>query len=139
MVWRRRTTAAAFSRGLVLGRSLSAEVNGKIGCCQVIEVDAIPPDTEARKAFVEFLKLPFIASSVVIHDGSGFKAASVRAIVNLQILVSKPKFPHGLFSSVKQAAMTLAAETSALAPDRSAATLEALISELRALHRSRFP
>lgn len=139
MIWRRRTTVEAFTRGMVLARRYSEQLRSKIGCCQVVEVDAIPPDADARKAFGEWLQLDFVARSVVIYDGTGFKAASVRAIVNLQLLLSKPLFPHALYNNVPQAAASLASEQVVLARGGTAATLDALVGELRALHRSRFP
>lgn len=139
MIWRRRTTAEAFNRGVVLARRYSEQLRSKIGCCQVVEVDAVPPDMEARKAFGEWLNVDFVARSVVIHDGNGFKAASVRAIVNLQLLVAKPRFPHALFHNASMAVASLASDPGTLARGGSAPVLDSVLSELRALHRARFP
>ena len=139
LIWRRRTTLEAFSRGIHLARRYAEQTRSKIGVCQVIEVDAVPPEADARSAFGGFLKLDVIAHSVVIHDGTGFKAASVRAIVNLQLLVSKPRFPHALFSTPEQAAASLASGQAALGRSDTPASIEALILRLRTLHRERFP
>ena len=139
MIWRRRTTLEAFTRGTLLARQLAQQLQSKLVVCQVIDVDAVPPDAETRLAFAEFLRLDCIAHSVVIHDGVGFKAASVRAIVNLQLLLAKPRFPHALYSTVKQAAAALAGAQGALGRTDTSAAIEARISQLRALHRERFP
>jgi hypothetical protein len=139
MVWRRETLTAPFRRGVSLVADLAQKARGSVGVCQIVEPDAVPPDAEARRAFLELLQLADVTHSSVIHDGTGFKAASVRAIVNLQTLLSKPKFPHLVFSTVKEAATWHVTMQRKVGRDVSVARLESVVRELRALHRARFP
>ncbi len=139
MIWRRETQAAAFTRGVGLARELGKRQGAKIGVCQVVELEAVPPDAEARRAFQQLLELDCVAHSSVIHDGTGFKAASVRAIVNLQILLTKPKFPHRVFGSVQEAAAFHAASEAPLGRKLEQEDFGHWVAELRALHRARFP
>ena len=139
MIWRRETTAGPFRRGMGIATDLAKKTGAKVGVCQVVEPDAVPPNSETRGAFMELLQLEEVTHSSVIHDGAGFKAASVRAIVNLQILMARPKFPHLVFSTVKEAAVWQVGMQAKLGREVSASRMEFVVRELRSLHRERFP
>src|SRR5262245_49096928 len=80
MVWRRRTLSAVYRRGMDLATEVAGRFPQGVGVCHVVEVDAVPPDADTRRAFVDFLKMSHVKHFSVTHDGVGFKAASVRAI-----------------------------------------------------------
>jgi hypothetical protein len=139
MIWRRESLAEPFRRSVALVEQLAKKSKSQIGVCQLVEPEAIAPDAAGRAAFTEILQLDSIAHSSVTHDGTGFKAASVRAIVNLQILLGKPKFPHRIFSTVAEATTWHAEMQTKLGRTDSAARLAFVVKELRALHRERYP
>ena len=65
-----------------------------IGVLQVVETSASrPPDEAARKVFSQALDVcdKYVKHHSVVHEGSGFKAASVRAIVMGVYMVHQPK------------------------------------------------
>src|ERR1044071_1996620 len=50
MIWRRRTLATAYTRGMQIVRELGTKYPEGVGVLQVVAVDAIPPDSAARSA-----------------------------------------------------------------------------------------
>jgi hypothetical protein len=139
MVWRRRTVSVAFRHGMELVRELIARYPRGVGVCQIVEVDAIPPDSETRAAFVECMKMEGIKHFSLTHDGVGFKAAAVRAITAGVHALARPKFKLAVFSSVAEAAHWHAIAQAELGRRETAAEIEEIVRDLRELHRNRFP
>jgi hypothetical protein len=135
MVWRRRTLADAFRRAVTIVERLATKNPAGIGVCQVIEVDAIPPDSAARSVFVEFHRMGQVKHCTVIHDGAGFKAASVRAVMVGTITLARPPGKVTVHSSVQEAATWHTEQDRRLA----AADIATVVGELRTLHRERYP
>lgn len=106
MIWHKRTTAFAMDRARDLVGDLSRTHPGGIGVLQVVEVGAIPPDAAARQAIGRFLSAGegHVRHSSVIHEGAGFGAAGVRAVMAGIYMLQRPKFPHVVFASVAGAA-----------------------------------
>jgi hypothetical protein len=139
IVWRRRTMSAPYRRGMHIVRGLAARFPEGVGVCQVVEVDAVPPDSDARTAFVEFLRLAALKHYSVTHDGVGFKAASVRAIVASGHALARPTCKHSVHSSMASAAGWHAAAQAVLGRHESAMQIENIVRALRAVHRDRYP
>jgi hypothetical protein len=139
MVWRHRTMNSAYRRGIQLARELYAQFPEGVGVCQVVEVDATPPDSETRTAFVEFLKLEAVKHFSVIHDGVGFKAASVRGVIASVHMLARPKCKHSVHSSVASAARWCEDAQRRLGRHETAEKIEDTVRSLRELHGSRYP
>lgn len=139
MIWRRRTTSEAYDRALVLARALATKFPGGIGVCQVVEVDAVPPDSDARKKFVDFLRLKGLKHYSVTHEGTGFKAASVRAIVAGGHALSRASCEHSVHAKLASAASWHEMHQRELGRAETADEIERVAQALRKLHRDRFP
>jgi len=139
MVWRRRTMAAAYTRGMQIVRELGASCPEGVGVLQTVEVDAIPPDSQARTAFVEFFHLKEIKHYSVTHEGSGFKAASVRAIAAAAHAMARPKCAHSVHSLVSSAAQWHERQQRMIGRQEPAQQIELIIQTLRNMHWEKFP
>jgi hypothetical protein len=139
LIWRYRTQLEAHraSRGLVT--QMAAQQPTPIGVMQVVETSAVPPDSETRKDFGAMLRLPGIGHFCVTHEGSGFKAASVRAIVSGVHALSRPAFPHAVHDTIANAAQWAAAQNQSLGAPSNAAAIEQALQTLRRLHVERYP
>lgn len=139
MVWRRRTLEPAYRHAIQVIKELARSHPEGVGVLQVVEVDAVPPSPEAREAFRELLNLDGISHYSVMHDGTGFKAAAVRAIVLGSQTLARPNFAHALHSSVAEAAEWHASMQRSIGRHESAVKIQRIVQDLRNLHRERFP
>lgn len=139
MIWRRRTLATAYTRGMQIVRELGAKYPEGVGVLQVVEVDAIPPDSAARSAFVEFFHLKEINHYSVTHEGSGFKAASVRAIAAAAHAMARPRCAHSVHSTLLSAAEWHAKRQIELGHTEDATRIESIAQALRRLHWEKYP
>jgi hypothetical protein len=139
MIWRCRTTSEAYERATPLARALFAKFPAGIGVLQVVEVDAVPPDSEARRKFVDFLRLKGLKHYSVTHEGTGFKAASVRAIVAGGHALSRAVCEHSVHAKLSAAAAWHEQQQHELGRHDSAAEIEFIAQAVRELHRERYP
>jgi hypothetical protein len=107
VVWKVDTTPVGMSRVAALFRS--ADLPERVGMLTIIDEDATMPSSEARDIGAAFLakNRGRIVASAVAHEGSGFKAATVRAIVTGLSLLARQPFPHKVFPDAQQAASWL--------------------------------
>jgi hypothetical protein len=112
IVWKKETQASAYERLITLVTEMGERHPEGIGVLQVVETTAIPPDEAARKVFLKALNVcdKYVKHYSVTHEGTGFKAASVRAIVMGVYLVRQPKFEHLVANSLLRAAQWHEAE-----------------------------
>jgi len=139
MVWRHRTLVDAYRRGMKIAQKLSTQHQMGAGVCQVVEVACVAPDTAARAAFVDFVRLPEVDHLSVIHDGTGFKAASVRAVMTGVHALARPQCKLSVHSTVGGAARWAASMQLKLGRTEQAARIESIVTALRAHHRERYP
>lgn len=139
LVWRRRTLAAAYRAGIELVSSLALKNPSGVGVMQVVETDAVPPDAEARKAFNDFMKQTSIKHYSVTHEGTGFKAASVRAIVSGVQAMARPNFEHSVHSTVADASRWAAAQNRRIGRNDEWSAIERLMQTLRRIHLEKYP
>lgn len=132
MVWKRQTTAPAFREGIRLQGELGAKFPKGIGVLHVIDPGASPPDKPARDAFVEAIQLPFVRHLSVVHEGLGFKAASVRAIMSGVNALARPQFEHAVHNSLTSAAHWHAQKNIRLGQRETAARIEQVVRSLDA-------
>lgn len=139
MVWRYHTTAAAYRHGIVTALNLIKRYPEGIGICQLIELEALPPDSEARTALVHMMHLPGIRHFTATYEGTGFKAAAVRAVLSSVHALGRPKFAHSVHGSLAEAARWHAAQQAALGRPETATLIERMAAEVRRRQRESFP
>ncbi|RYZ10312.1 MAG: hypothetical protein EOO73_01690 [Myxococcales bacterium] len=139
MVWRRRTLFGAYHAAIALANGLALKHPKGIGVMHVVETEASPPDSEARKAFAEFMKLPVIRHFCVTHEGTGFKAASVRAIASGVHALARPPYPHAVHSAVADASRWAAAQNRQLGRTDDWQAIERVMQTLRRMHVEKYP
>jgi hypothetical protein len=132
MIWHKRTTGLAMDRARELLLEVSRAHPGGIGVLQVVEVGAVPPDSAARQAIHRFLAAGegHVRHSSVIHEGAGFGAAGVRAVMAGIYMLGRPKFPHVVFASVAGAARWHAEHQAELELHTEAAHIEGVVRAL---------
>lgn len=139
LLWRRRTLPEPYRAAMTLTTDHARRHPAGVGVMQVVEVDAVPPDAEARKAFTEFMKWPGVAHFSVTHEGTGFKAASVRAIVSGVTVLSRPIFPHSVHSSVADASSWAASQNRRIGAFSDLHAIERAVQSLRRVHLLKYP
>ena len=139
MVWRRRTLVGPYRDGIQLVNALAAKHPSGVGVMQVVETEATPPDSETRKAFSDFLKLTAIKHFSVTHEGTGFKAASVRAIVSGVHALARPSFEHAVHSTVADASRWAAGQNRILGRTDEWQAIERVMQTLRRMHMEKYP
>jgi hypothetical protein len=139
MVWRHRTLVGPYRDGIALVNRLALKYPNGVGVMHVVETEASPPDSDARKAFTEFLKQPVIKHFSVTHEGSGFKAASVRAIVSGVHALARPSFEHAVHSTVADAARWAANLNRQIGRTDDWQAIERVMQTLRKMHLEKFP
>lgn len=138
-VWRRRTVNAAYVRVMQHVRHLAPQFPEGVGVSQVVELDAEPPEGDVRRAFIESMKLAHVKHFSVIHDGAGFKAASVRGIMAGVQMLARPKFKIAVHSDVSAAARWHALAQEEIGRHETASQIEEILRSLRQLHKLRYP
>lgn len=136
MVWHVHTMAPSVLRAKDAMRQMAVSNPRGLGVMQVVDERAEPPDTAARKALSEFIQAGehCVKHYSVLHEGSGFKAAAVRAIVSTLYLLdrqNRPKFPYIMSNSLSESAMHHSKGQRLLGLDTPARTITEIISELR--------
>jgi hypothetical protein len=139
MVWRRRTLFAAYHAAIAVVNGLAPKHPNGIGVMHVVETEASPPDGEARKAFAEFMRLPVIRHFCVTHEGTGFKAASVRAIASGVHALARPPYAHAVHSTVADASRWAAEQNRQLGRNDDWQAIERVMQTLRRMHVEKFP
>jgi hypothetical protein len=139
MVWRGHTTAAAYRHGIVAAQDLNRRHPEGIGVCQLVELEAEPPDSEARAAFVHLMRMPGIRHFTVTYEGSGFKAAAVRAVISSAHALGRPKFAHAVHASLADAARWHAKQQAILGRPETATLIERMLTEVRRKQHESYP
>lgn len=139
LVWRRRTMPEAYRGAMRLATEHARKHPTGVGVLQVVEVDAVPPEADARKAFSEFMKWPGVSHFSVTHEGSGFKAASVRAVVMGAAIIARASFPYAIHSSIVEAASWAAGHNRNIGAQSDARAIERALQSLRRLHLQKYP
>lgn len=106
LVWRRESTRSAVMDAMRAVQALRALHPGGLGIIVVVEPTAAPPSGEIRRALAETLGSlgPVVKRSALVHEGTGFRAAAVRAVVTGLSAIAQQPYPHQVFDSVDLAA-----------------------------------
>jgi hypothetical protein len=139
VVWRHRTLVTAYQAEMKLVEELGKRCPEGVGILNVIELEAQPPGADARAAFVQLLNMPQLRHFSVTHEGAGFKAASIRAVVAGTHAFARPKCSHSVHRYLSEAARWHAKEQKALKHEEPAERIERVAFALRGLHRHQYP
>jgi hypothetical protein len=103
VIWKVDTTEVGMRRVADLFRATS--LPQRIGMLTVVDENATMPSSEARNLGAAFLAKNSnrIVASAVVHEGSGFKAAAVRAVVTGLSMLARQPFPHKVVPEVQPA------------------------------------
>lgn len=113
-VWRLQTTAEAISELAGIVSRLIAKSPDRIIMITVVEAGADMPDSTVRNALAALFQrvAPSVIASALVFEGTGFKAATVRALTTTLNMVTRQPFPHKVFATVSEASAWLAPQTS---------------------------
>jgi hypothetical protein len=106
-----------------------------IALLTIVEVDAPVPESDVRDSVARFLRDSgwCIRTSAVVHEGAGFRASLVRAVVTGLTLAAHQPFPHKVFAAVPLASAWLARSMHDMrVASLSALDLDAAIGRVRA-------
>jgi hypothetical protein len=72
-----------------------------VGLITIVEADAPLPSGRAREDLAKFMadNNQVIKTSVVVFEGTGFRAAAVRSVVTGLTMLARQAFPHKVFSA----------------------------------------
>jgi hypothetical protein len=138
IVWQHQTTASALRRCRNLILALARRCPEGVGVVQILERDCTPPDVQARKEIVTFLHLQVVKHSSVIYEQTGFKAASIRAVVAGVHALARPVFPHTVHARVSEAAEWHAKAQAQLGRHETPSDIERVVRALRQQHHERY-
>lgn len=136
--WAKETQLASFKRVCDTLTRLSSVYPEGVGVCQIVGLQAVPPGSETR---VEITRLMTeraggrLMHYSIVHEGSGFKAASVRAIVSASHMLARTKTNLAVFSSVSDASVWHASQQQLLKRRESAQLISNIIRELQDEHQ----
>lgn len=119
----------------------SLECPDGIAFLQIIGEDNQSIETPARDALRALLRSgrSSIRVAPVVYEGSGFRAAAVRAIVTGLLSQRSLGFPHRVYSTLEDAALAIALEFEKREPTRFARELCEALADLRDRHARAFP
>jgi hypothetical protein len=136
--WAKETQLASYKRVCdTLTRLAGVHPEG-IGVCQVVGLQAIPPASETRTEITRLMTERVggrLMHYSIVHEGSGFKAASVRAIVSASHMLARTKTNLAVFSSLADAAVWHAGQQQLLKRKESAQVISGIIRELQEEHQ----
>lgn len=112
-VWRFQTTAEAIAELTGIVSRLVARSPDRVIMLTVVEAEADMPDAPVRNALAAMFHRVASATiaSALVFEGTGFKAATVRALTTTLNMVTRQPFPHKVFATVGDAAAWLAPQT----------------------------
>lgn len=139
MTWRFHTHATAVRPCFEIVESLAARFREGVGVCHVVDANALPPTAAARKLISEVLRLPVVKHYSVTHEGGGFKAASIRAVVAGIHALARPSCPHSVHGSFADAAAWHAVHQAEIGRSETARQIYEAFETLRSKHLQAYP
>ena len=136
--WAKETQLPSFQRVCdTLTRLASLHPEG-VGVCQVVGLQAVPPGSDARTEITKLMTARVggrLMHYSIVHEGSGFKAASVRAIVSASHMLARTQANLAVFSAASAAAAWHASQQQLLKRKESAAQISGIIRDLQEEHQ----
>lgn len=140
-VWIEEAPVQAIREAQRMVERLAAEWPDGVGFMQVIGEDCQTIDLSSRLALRDLLVAgqSHIREAPVVYEGSGFRAAAVRAIVTGIIAQRSLGFPHRVYGSIEEGALAIAHRFEKREPSRYARELCEALARIRDRHKSAFP
>ncbi len=132
-VWRLKTELGAVHRTkAIVGELIKAHPDG-IGMLTVIEQDALPPEQHVRREIAALMAGAGtgVKASCLVHEGTGFKAATVRGIVTAIGMFKRLPYPHEVRATVGEGAEWLTKNMGKPLAIGSARALSQVVEDLR--------
>jgi hypothetical protein len=105
--WHKETKRGPFLRVCSKLAELAESHKEGVGVCQIVGLLATPPDSETRVEITHLIKDGVdghLKHYSIVHEGTGFKAASVRAIISASQMIARSKTKVAVFSTIAEAA-----------------------------------
>jgi hypothetical protein len=136
--WAKETQLASFKRVCdTLTRLANLHSEG-VGVCQLVGLQAIPPAAETRTEITRLMTERAggrLMHYSIVHEGSGFKAASVRAIVSASHMLARTKANLAVFSSLSDASAWHSAQQQILKRKETPQLISSILRELQEEHQ----
>jgi hypothetical protein len=105
----------------------------------LVGVEAIPQSAETRKSFVELFQVPSVKHYSATHEGTGFKAASVRAVISTAHALGRRNCEHSVHERMQDAAEWHGRQQAKIGRMESPVVIARALETLRRHQRERFP
>ena len=140
-VWVDETSVEAVQRAQRMVERLAHAWSDDIAFLQVFGEDLEHVDARARHALMALLAAGSgsIRDAPVVYEGTGFRAAAIRAIVTGLLTQRGYGFSHRVYSRVEDAAQSVARTMEKREPSRHARELCEALERIRELHERQFP
>jgi hypothetical protein len=140
-IWVDDTPVAAVETLSTLVDELAIIAPHNVGLLQLIGSRNERLPDESRAAIETLLRASreVIRCAPVVYAGTGFKAAVVRAIVAGMLSLKSYGFPHRVFASLDEAALSLGETFDLRQPTQYARDLSFAVATIRERHGSNFP
>jgi hypothetical protein len=132
--WHRETQWAPFRRVCSKLAELAVSYAEGVGVCQIVGLLATPPDSETRVEITRLIKHGVgghLKHYSVVHEGRGFKAASIRAVISASQMMARSKTNVAVFSTIAGAADWHVRQQQAIGRNEPARRIEEIILWLR--------
>jgi hypothetical protein len=140
-VWVDQTRVDAVQRAQQIIERLAADWSDDIAFLQVFGEDVQHVDAPARTALMTLLAAGSgsIRDAPVVYEGTGFRAAAIRAIVTGLLTQRGYGFSHRVYSRVEDAALSIARTMEKREPTRHARELCEALERIREVHERKYP
>jgi hypothetical protein len=132
--WHKDTQQAAFRRVCNKLAELAASYNEGVGVCQIVGLLATPPDSATRLEITRLIKDGVdghLKHYALVHEGTGFKAASIRAVISASQMMARSKTKVAVFSTIADAAVWTAGRQHAIGRNEPARRINEIMLWLR--------
>lgn len=139
-VWVDEMSVEAVQRADEMIDGLASEWPEGIAFVQVFGEESQRIDAPVRAALEMLLQRSRgIHQAPVVYEGTGFRAAAIRAVVTGLLATRSFRFPHRVYARVEDAALAVANEFEKREPTRFSRELCEAMARLRERHESAFP
>lgn len=140
-VWISDAPVEAINDAQAMVEQLARSYPDGVAFFQVIGEENESMELPAREALKQLLRAGrgIIREAPVVYEGSGFRAAAVRAIVTGLLSARSYGFAHRVYSDLEEGALSVAHQFEKREPTRYARELCEALAEVRDFHRKAFP
>jgi hypothetical protein len=132
--WHKETKQAPFRRVCSKLAELAGSYKEGVGVCQMIGLQATPPDAGTRAEITQLIKDGVdgqLKHYSLVYEGTGFKAASIRAVISASQMMARSKTKVAVFSTIADAAEWQARRQNAIGRNEPVRRIEEIMLWLR--------